>query len=40
VLYIMAGLLVIGFIANFMVHPVTEKYWSASKSPAQSKAAD
>ena len=40
VLYIMAGLLVIGFIANFMVRPVSEKYWNATKSPAQSKAAD
>src|ERR1700722_18503589 len=38
VLRIMAGLLVVGFLANFMVRPVSEKYWSASKLP-QPKAA-
>jgi hypothetical protein len=27
VLHFMAGLLVIGFVANLMVRPVAEKYW-------------
>ncbi len=31
VLHIMAGLLVVGFLANFMVRPVSEKYWAASE---------
>jgi MFS family permease len=34
VLHIMSGLLVVGFVANFLVRPVSEKYWSAAKSPA------
>jgi MFS family permease len=34
VLRIMAALLVVGFIANLMVRPVTEKYWKASKAGA------
>jgi MFS family permease len=33
VLRVMAGLLVIGFIANLMVRPVAEKYWMAEKKP-------
>jgi MFS family permease len=40
VLHIMAGLLVVGFTANFFVRPVAEKYWTASQLPALSKAAD
>src|SRR5258708_7387645 len=39
VLHIMAGLLVVGFIANFLVRPVAEKYWSATKLPAESAVA-
>jgi MFS family permease len=31
VLQVMAGLLVVGFIANLMVRPVAEKYWLADK---------
>jgi hypothetical protein len=31
VLHFMAGLLVIGFIANLMVRPVASKYWLAEK---------
>jgi MFS family permease len=31
VLHVMAGLLVIGFVANLMVRPVAEKYWMAEK---------
>jgi MFS family permease len=31
VLHFMAGLLVIGFVANLMVHPVASKYWLAEK---------
>jgi MFS family permease len=34
VLHIMAGLLLIGFVANLLVRPVSEKYWMADKSPA------
>jgi MFS family permease len=34
VLHIMAGLLLIGFVANLLVRPVAEKYWMAEKSPA------
>jgi MFS family permease len=33
ILHIMTGLLIIGFIANLLVHPVAEKYWI--KSPAK-----
>jgi MFS family permease len=40
VLHIIVGLLVVGFVANFMVRPVSEKYWSASKLPQPGKAAD
>jgi MFS family permease len=32
ILHIMCGLLVIGFIANFMVRPVDEKYWLKDKN--------
>jgi MFS family permease len=32
VLEIMAGLLVIGFVANYFVKPVQEKYWTASQA--------
>jgi hypothetical protein len=32
VLHVMAGLLVVGFIANFLVRPVDEKYWLQKKS--------
>jgi MFS family permease len=31
VLHVMAGLLVIGFVANFAVRPVDQKYWMAEK---------
>ena len=31
VLHVMAGLLVVGFVANLMVRPVAEKYWMAEK---------
>jgi len=31
VLHVMAGLLVVGFIANFLVRPVDQKYWLAEK---------
>jgi MFS family permease len=34
VLHIMAGLLLIGFVANLLVRPVAEKYRLADKSPA------
>jgi MFS family permease len=37
VLHIMAGLLVVGFIANVLVRPVTEKYWNASKLAAAAR---
>ncbi len=33
VLQIMAGLLVIGFIANLLVRPVADKYWMSEKKP-------
>jgi Major Facilitator Superfamily len=32
VLHIMAGLLLIGLVANLLVRPVAEKYWMAEKS--------
>lgn len=36
VLRVMTCLLVIGFIANFLVHPVDQKYWmTESKSPSR-----
>lgn len=31
VLHFMAGLLVIGFVANLMVRPVASKYWLTEK---------
>ena len=31
VLHIMAGLLIIGFVANLLVRPVAERYWMAEK---------
>jgi len=34
VLHVMAGLLVVGFVANLLVRPVDEKYWLAEKVPA------
>ena len=32
VLHVMAGLLVVGFIANMLVRPVAQKYWLAEKA--------
>jgi MFS family permease len=32
VLHVMAGLLVVGFVANLLVRPVAEKYWMPGKS--------
>jgi MFS family permease len=32
VLHVMAGLLVVGFIANLLVRPVTEKHWLAERN--------
>ncbi len=37
VLHVMAGLLVVGFIANLLVRPVAEKYWMAEKTVPQTK---
>ncbi len=38
VLLVMAGLLLIGFVANLLVRPVNQKYWMAEeKEPAQPK---
>jgi MFS family permease len=34
VLHVMAGLLVVGFVANLLVRPVSEKYWMTEKNPA------
>ena len=34
VLHVMAGLLVVGFVANWMVKPVAERHWMAEKSAA------
>jgi hypothetical protein len=31
-LHIMAALMVVGFIANFLVRPVAQKYWLESTS--------
>ena len=31
VLHVMAGLLIVGFIANALVSPVDQKYWMADK---------
>jgi len=33
VLHVMAGLLVIGFVANLMVKPVAERYWVSENNP-------
>jgi hypothetical protein len=33
VLHVMAGLLLIGFVANLMVRPVARKYWMAETPP-------
>jgi MFS family permease len=38
VLYMMAGLLVVGFIANLLVRPVDDRYFAAETSPAASAA--
>jgi uncharacterized membrane protein len=32
ILHIMAGLMVVGFIANLLVRPVAQKYWLESAS--------
>jgi hypothetical protein len=32
ILHIMAGLLVVGFLANLVVRPVAEKYWVKSET--------
>ena len=34
VLHVMAALLVVGFVANLLVRPVSEKYWMTEKVPA------
>jgi MFS family permease len=34
VLHVMAVLLVVGFVANLLVRPVSEKYWMTEKNPA------
>jgi hypothetical protein len=34
VLHVMAGLLVVGFVANLLVRPVAEKYWMQDGSVA------
>ena len=34
VLHVMAGLLVVGFVANLLVRPVSEKYWMKDGSVA------
>jgi MFS family permease len=39
VLHLMAGLLVVGFIANLLVRPVAEKYWLAEGKPQASSVA-
>jgi hypothetical protein len=31
VLHVMAGLLIVGFVANLMVRPVDQKYWLGSR---------
>ncbi|WP_291428599.1 OFA family MFS transporter [Deinococcus sp.] len=33
-MYIMAALLVVGFVANLLVRPVAEKFWAKSPAPA------
>jgi hypothetical protein len=32
-MHVMAGLLVVGFIANFLVKPVASKYWLPESAP-------
>lgn len=39
VLHLMAGLLVVGFVANLLVRPVAEKYWLPESKPQVSSAA-
>lgn len=34
VMYVMAGLLVLGFLANLLVKPVAEKYWAPAEEAA------
>jgi hypothetical protein len=34
VLHVMAGLLVVGFVANLLVRPVAEKYWMMDRKSA------
>jgi hypothetical protein len=38
VLHVMAGLLVVGFVANLLVKPVAEKYWMSETNPAPADA--
>jgi hypothetical protein len=40
VMHIMAGLLVVGFVANWLVRPVAEKHWLKESLPPASQAAD
>lgn len=35
-MYIMAALLVVGFVANLLVRPVAEKFWAQNRAPAAS----
>ncbi|MCD0177322.1 OFA family MFS transporter, partial [Deinococcus sp. 14RED07] len=35
-MYIMAALLVVGFVANLLVRPVAEKFWAQNRAPAPS----
>lgn len=39
ILHIMAGLLVLGFVANLMVRPVAERFWLKDETPAPAQAA-
>src|SRR5215475_448363 len=39
VLHVMAGLLVVGFVANLLVRPVAERYWLPGKTPVPATAA-
>ncbi|MGX9686984.1 hypothetical protein ACTQ9L_07540 [Deinococcus wulumuqiensis] len=36
VMYIMAGLLVLGFLANLLVRPVASRYWA--QTPQENRA--
>jgi MFS family permease len=40
VLHIVAGLLLVGFTANFLLRPVSEKHWGVAQVPASHAAAD